>query len=450
MGGSNAANTGKTSPYLIQYGTMQIKVTHPKPNEAELAIVPTSEELASIKQHVLGHFKDQVKVAGFRAGKTPLELVEKHADPQMLQGKFLEEAVEQLYGQAMRAQNLRPVAPPQISLKKFVPFTTLEFSATVAVLGDIKLADYKKPSKVEKTKATVTAKDVNGILENLQLRMAEKKDVDRASKTGDQVWIDFTGVDAKSKPVAGADGKDYPLALGSNTFIPGFEDNVTGMKANEEKTFTLTFPKDYGVKALAGSKVTFTVIVTKVQEVVKPTLDDEFAKKAGPFKDLASLKDDIKKQMSLERDQQLQREYEGELIRDITNRSTLDAPSVLIDEQLERMVNQERQNAIYRGQTWEEYLKMQDMTEEDYKKKAKPAAEERVKASLVLSEIADAEKINITRDELEARIASLKTQYQDPKMQAELDTDQAKQDIASRMLTEKTIEKLLTYATKKK
>jgi trigger factor len=429
---------------------MQIKVTHPTKNEAELVIIPTNEELDSIKKHVLGHFKDQVKVAGFRAGKTPIELVEKHADPQALQVRFLDEAVEQLYRKAMQTQGLRPVAAPKVSITKFVPFTTLEFTATVAVLGVIKLADYKKPSTVEKPKVAVTAKDVNGILENLQLRMAEKKDVERVSKTGDQVWIDFSGVDAKDKPVAGADGKDYPLALGSNTFIPGFEDNVTGMKANETKTFTLTFPKDYGVKALAGSKVTFTVIVSKVQEVVKPALDDEFAKKAGPFTTMETLKDDIKKQMTLEREQQVQREYESELIRDITNKSTLDAPSVLVDEQLERMINQDRQNAVYRGQTWEEYLEQQGMTEEEYKTKARPAAEERVKASLVLSEVADAEQVNITRDELDARMEALKTQYQDPKMQAELETDEARQDIASRMLTEKTIVKLVEYAAKKK
>lgn len=428
---------------------MKIKVEHPSSTEAVLEIAPSAEDLASIKKHVLGHFKDQVKVAGFRAGKTPLELVEKHADPQALQARFIDEAIEQLYRQAMQAQNLRPVASPKISLKKFVPFTTLEFTATVSVLGDIKLADYKKPSKLEKPKVTITAKDVSDILENLRLRMAEKVDVDRAAKSGDQAWIDFSGVDQKGKPVSGADGKDYPLALGSKTFIPGFEENIIGMKANHQKTFTLTFPKEYGVKALAGSKVTFTVIVTKVQEVKKPALDDEFAKKAGPFTSLAQIKEDIKKQMALERGQQAQRDYESELIRDLTNKSKLDVPVVLVDEQLERLINSDRQNAVYRGLTWEEHLKQLDTDEETYKKGLRPAAEERVKASLVLSEIADAEKVELSREELDARMAELKTQYQDPKMQEELNTDAARQDIASRMLTEKTIVKLVGYATKK-
>ncbi len=429
---------------------MQVKVTHLSKSEAELVIIPTAEELNSIKKHVLGHFISQVKVPGFRAGKTPLELVEKNADRQALQSQFLDEAVDQLYRKAVESQNLRPIAAPKVSLTKFVPFTTLEFTAIVPVLAEFKIADYKKPSSVIKPKVTVVAADINDILENLQTRMAEKKDIDRAAKAGDQAWIDFSGVDAKGKPVAGADGKDYPLALGSNTFIPGFEDNVIGMKAGDEKSFTLTFPKDYGVKALAGSKVTFTVVVTKVQEVIKPKIDDDFAKQAGPFVDLTSLKADIKKQMTIEREQKAQRDYESELIRDITTRTKMDVPGVLVDEQVDRLVSQERQNAIYRGVTWEEYLEQQELDEDKYKANVRPAAEERVKASLILSEIADIEKIGLTKEELDERIAELRSQYQDPKMHEELDTDAAKQDIASRMLTEKTILVLVGYATKKK
>lgn len=429
---------------------MQTKVTHPSKSEAEMVIIPTALELSSIKKHVLGHFISQVKVPGFRAGKTPLELVEKHADPQALQAKFLDEAVEQLYRKGVESQNLRPIAAPKVSLTKFVPFTTLEFTAVVPVIADFKIAEYKKPSSVTRPKVAVVAADINNILENLQTRMAEKKDIDRAAKSGDQAWIDFSGVDSKGKAVAGADGKDYPLALGSNTFIPGFEDNVIGMKAGDENSFTLDFPKDYGIKGLAGSKVTFTVVVTKVQEVIKPKIDDDFAKQAGPFTDLTSLKADIKKQMTLEREQKAQRDFESELIRDITTRTKMDVPGVLIDEQVDRLVSQERQNAIYRGVTWEEYLEQQELDEDKYKANVRPVAEERVKASLILSEIADIEKIGLTKEELDERIAELRTQYQDPKMLEELDTDAAKQDIASRMLTEKTILVLVGYATKKK
>lgn len=426
---------------------MQIKVTHPTPTEAVLVVEPSAKELESIKKHVLSHFREQVKVAGFRQGKTPLELVEKHTDPQQLQVRFLDEAIEQLYRQAMQNEQLRPITSPEISIKKFVPFTTLEFEAKVPVLGTIKLGDMKKV-KAEKAKVNILAKDVNVILENLQTRMAEKKDVDRAAKDGDQLWIDFAGVDAKGKPVNGADGKDYPLLLGSKTFIPGFEENLIGKKPNDETSFTLTFPKDYGVKAMAGSKVTFTVQVTKVQEVVKPKLDDDFAKKAGPFESLDQIKADIKKQLTLEKEQEAKRDYESELVRQLTKLSTVDIPEVLIDEHIERLIKGEKQNAIYRGLTWEEFLKQQDLDEEGFRKAQRPVAEERVKASLVLSEITEVADITLTREELDDRIASLRTQYQDPQMLQQLDTDEAKQDIASRMLTEKAIAHLVKEASK--
>ena len=426
---------------------MQTKVTNPSPTEAIISIEPTETEILSIKKHVLGHFQNQVKVPGFRTGKTPLELVEKHTDNNLLQSKFLDEAIEQLYRKAMQTNNLRPVDRPSISIKKFVPFSALEFQVSVPILGNIRLADYKK-IKLAKTKIQITAKDINDVLKSLQSRMADKIDVDRQSKKGDQLWIDFSGSDTNGKPVSGADGKDYPLLLGSNTFIPGFEDNLLGLKANDEKTFTLTFPKDYGVKALAGSKVTFKVIVTKVQAVNEPKLDDEFAKKAGPFESLQSLKEDIRKQITIERQNQADRDYESELIKKISDKSHVDIPKVLVDEQLERMLKSERQNAIYRGQTWEEYLEREGMDEEALKAKMRPAAEERVKASVLLSEVAEIEDISFSREELDERIRVMKTQYQDAQMQAELDKDEARQDIASRMLTEKTIQRLVDYAIK--
>src|SRR5690606_38690098 len=180
---------------------------------------------------------------------------------------------------------LRPVSRPSVNLKKFVPFTTLEFEAEVEVLGTVKLPNYKTMTKSVK-KPEVTTKDVDAVIADIKTRMAEKKDVKRAAKEGDQVWIDFKGVDAKGQPVKGADGKEYPLVLGSDTFIPGFEKNLIGQNAGDKKTFTLTFPKDYGVKALANKKVTFTVTVTKVQEVIEPKVDNAFASRLGRFQSL--------------------------------------------------------------------------------------------------------------------------------------------------------------------
>lgn len=428
---------------------MQVKRTNSTDTDIVLTIVASETELANMKQHVLGHFRGRVKIAGFREGKAPLELIEKHADQSQLQAEFLEEAVNEFYMQTVRQENLRPVTNPQVNIKKFVPFTTLEFEASVSVIGDITLPDYAKVRK-SKPEVKITAEDVNEVLKSLQTRAADKKDVNRAAKTGDQTTIDFAGTDAKGEPVQGAEGKQYPIILGSNTFIPGFEDNLIGMKPGEDKTFTSAFPKDYGVAALAGKKVTFAVTVHSVQEVAPPKLDDAFAAIVGPFKTLKDLKDDIKKQLQAERQNESDRQFENDLVRALADKTKVALPKQLVEEQIDKIEDQERQNLVYRGKTWEEHLKEEGVTAEEHREQKRPEAETGIRASLMLSEIADKEGVDITPDELNLRIQLLKGQYQDPGMQAELDKDENRREIASRILTEKTVAKLVGYATAKK
>jgi trigger factor len=426
---------------------MQVSRTNTSETEIKLVITATGAELLTLKQHVLGHFRSRVKVAGFREGKVPLEMVEKNVDQAQFQTEFLEEAVQNLYVQAIDNEKIRPVDRPEVQLKKFVPFTALEFEVDIPVVGEVKLPDYKKMKKAKEA-VEITDKDVDDVIAALQKRLAEKKDVERAAKTGDEVWIDFKGVDAKGEAVNGADGKDYPIILGSNTFIPGFEENVEGMSAGEEKTFTLTFPKDYGVKTLASKDVTFTVTVTKVQELTEPKLDDEFAAKAGPFKTVKELKADIRKQVESERQYEADRNHEAELIKQLTQKTKVSVPDVLIQEQIERSVRELKQNVAYRGLTWQEYLEAEGKSEEDYLKDVvRPQAEERLRASLVLAEIAEKEGLVVTPEELEIRMQLLKGQYQDPGMQAELEKPETRRDIAARMLTEKAIAKITEYAS---
>ena len=213
--------------------------------------------------------------------------------------------------------------------------------------------------------------------------------------------------------------------------------------------FTVPFPKDYGVKALQGKKVTFEVNVTKVQEQTLPKVDDDMAQKAGPFKTVTELKADIKKQLEHERKHEVQRNYESELVKKVTDKSTMEIPDQLIDQQVERLLQEVRQNAAYRGQTYQEMLEAQGMTEEQYRKDVlRPEAQNRTKASLVLAEIAEAEDLKVTPEEIGVRLQLMKGQYKDEAMQKELDKPEARQDIASRILTEKTVEKLASYASK--
>jgi trigger factor len=428
---------------------MQVTKKNLSDTKVQLVLVADDKQLQAAKKETLQHLAKDAKLPGFRPGKAPLNLVEKNANPATLQTEFLDNAMNLMYVAALGEQKLRPVSQPAVKITKFVPFTSLEIEVEVEIVGTIKLPDYKKIKKA-KTAVKVTAADVTEVIEQLKKREADKKDVTRASKSGDQTVINFKGVDTKTKePISGADGNDYPLLLGSNTFIPGFEDNVIGMKTGEEKTFTITFPKDYGVSALQSRKVDFTVTVTKVQEMVEPKVDDAFAAKVGPFKTLDELKADIKKQLAVEKENQAEREYVDALLTDITSKATVAIPEALIEEQIDSLINDQKQNAMYRGQTWQEFLEAQGLTEEEFRKKLRPDAELRVKAGLVLGQIAEEEKIEVTPEELEMRIQMLKAQYPDEKMQAELDKPASRRDIASRMISEKTVDKLTAYATAK-
>jgi trigger factor len=429
---------------------MQVKKDFITPTQVSLVITADQSELDAIKAKVLSKLsKNSVAPQGFRKGKAPLTLVEKQLNPELLQSEFLEEAINRLYADAIDTENVRPVTNPEVNIVKFVPFTTLEFKADVEAVGEIQLPDYTK-IKLAKTPVKVTADDITKVLDDLKVRAADHEDVTRAAKEGDQVVIDFKGTDAKTgEPIQGADGKAYPLVIGSNTFIPGFEPNLAGLKAGEEKTFDVTFPKEYNVAALQNRKVTFKVTAQKVQKVVEPKLDDAFAAKVGPFKTLTELKDDIKRQLTAEKEQQAAAEYQNELMQKIAEKTKVEVPKSLVDEEIARQEQQERQNLMYRGQTWEEHLKEDGVTEEGHREKNRPMAELNVKAGLVLSEIASQEKINVTPDEFQLRVQLLKGQYTDAQMQAELDKPENRRDIMSRILTEKTIAKLTEYATAK-
>lgn len=428
---------------------MQITQQHLSDTKVKLTIAVDAPVLAAAKESALMRMSRSVKVDGFRPGKAPLGVIEKQIDPAQLESEILEQIINQQYVGAIDQEKLRPVAQPEVSISKFVPYTTLEFTAEVEVVGKVSLGDYKK-IKVAKKPVAIAAKDVDEVLENLRTRGAEKKDVDRPAKLGDQATIDFKGTDAKTgDAIAGADGKDYPLLLGSNSFIPGFEEALVGVKPKGKAEFTLTFPKDYGSAALQNKKVTFAVTVNSVQELVSPKLDDAFATTIGPFKSLAELKADIKKQLTLEREQEAQRAVENEILETLANKSQVAIPQPLIESEIDRIEEEEKRNIVYRGQTWQEHLDEEGVTAEAHRDKQRPAAELRVKAGLILAEVAEKEGLTVSKDELEVRLKLLKGQYTDPSMHAELDTVDARREIASRLLSEKTIAKLVSYATAK-
>jgi trigger factor len=421
--------------------------TNTSETEIKLEIVVNEATLVEAKKRALAKLSRSVKITGFREGKAPASLVEKSIDPNALADEFLNEAVNLAYPEVIVAEKINPVARPIVTITKVAPYTTVEFTAIVTVIGEVKLADYKNLKSKREVIAPDKA-DIEQVIGNMQTQLASKKDVERAAANKDQVWINFAGKDSKGEVVKGATGDNYPLVLGSNTFIPGFEEHLVGLKAGDDKEFTITFPGDYGVKALQSKKVTFACTVLKVQEVVMPELDAEFVKKVAPqHSTIAELREDIKTQLAYEADGKADRAYENALVGEIVAGSTVALPKELIDEQAENVKRELAQTIVYRGQTMEEYLQAVGMTaEEQNEKEVLPEAERRLKAGVLLSDIADAEKLDVSEEEINMRVTVLKQRYaSDAEMLKQIDGQNGRRELGSQILTEKTVAKIISY-----
>jgi trigger factor len=426
---------------------MNVKRTNKSETELTLTITVDEKELAILKQKAVKTLGSQMKLAGFRPGKAPATVVEKQIDQNKLQVEVLQDAIEEHYRSAATNENIKPLASPKIDVKKFVPFTQLEFEAEIEILPAVKLADYKKIKKTA-PKVTVTEKEINDVIDNLRQRVSKKESVDRPAKNGDDVIIDFEGVNEKGDVVAGASGKDYALNLGSKTFIPGFEEGLVGLKQGDTKDLKLAFPKDYHAKNLAGTKITFKTTVSDVKEVVLPEADDKFASTVGPFKSLADLKKDIKDQLLEQKTQEESNKIKDEILEEIVKKSKIILPKTLVEDQIESLAQDMRQNLVYRGITLPEYIKQEGYKDEsDWKQKAlKPQAERRVSVGIVLAEIAEAEKLTVSDAELKERLALYQSQYQ--QQAGDFNNPEMQREVLSRMLTEKTVDYLYAQATK--
>jgi|AntRauTorcE11897_2_1112592.scaffolds.fasta_scaffold00168_7 trigger factor len=423
---------------------MKIDVEQLKDNQTKLTIDVDAAVIARAKKAVINEHRPQVKAKGFREGKAPDKVVEKEVGAEHLQADILDRALSIAYSQALKEHDIEPLAQPEVNVTKFVPYDQLEFTATVEHVPDIKLPKYDN-LKVDVETKEVTDDDIEEVLNNIAMRSAESEEVERAAKDGDKVTIDFEGKNPESgDEVPGASGSAYPLQLGSGNFIEGFEPEVIGLKAGDEKTFTITFPDDYRVESLKDQKVEFTVTVHTVEEVKKPEIDDEFAKKLGPFDDLKALKSDVRTELEAENNQRAERDRRQKTIEALVDKIELDTPPNLLERVTEEVKNELQQNLMQRGMTLDQYLQQQGVSEEEFETgELKEQAEKRAKSSLVLTELAKDMELDVTEDELETQMNLLSEQYSDEKMQEELKKPEARREVAAQILTQKTITKLV-------
>lgn len=411
-------------------------------SRVEITVTLDAKDLKSAQEQALTKLAKEIKVEGFRKGKVPTEVAAKFIPENDLNAETIDIAVRSTVIQAFSEQSKSPLAIPNVNVTKYVPGESAEYTATADIVPEVKLADYKKLG-VKKGVAKVTAKEINEVLNNLANSFAEKKVVRRAAKLGDEVVIDFVGK-KDGKAFQGGTAKDYKLVLGSNTFIPGFEDGIVRHEVGDKFDLNLTFPKDYGVADLAGAKVVFETLLKQVNEVVKAKIDDEMAAKCGPFKTLDELKADIKKNLTAQNEHRAEEQFKDELVKALVKKSTVPAPEILIDDQMRAIRDDITRNAAAQGRSFDDLLKANGETVENWEKEARKVAEMRVKGSLALQTLAVEQKIAVSDDEVAAKIAELKDVYKkSPEALKSLKDPNVKVDIRNRLTIEKTLDFLV-------
>lgn len=428
---------------------MSHKITEQKAGEVKLEITVDAKKLEAVTNLVVSELGKSVKISGFRPGKAPQAMLEKELGSDRFWAEVIDKVVPEAYYEAIIAEKLQVVSQPQVAVKAFVPGESLKFEATVAILPELK--DFKyKDLNVKAHSEKVKKEDLDKALSELVKRMTEEKKVERAARKGDKVEIDFEGT-MKGLPFEGGTSKNHPLVLGSASMIPGFEEKIERHKAGDEFDFDITFPKDYHAANLAGQKVNFKIKVHMVLELIEPKLDDALASKYG-FKNTEDLKAGVEKELQFQKDLEQKRLTEEDMLGKIIEKNKIEAPNVLVSEEIHRMVHEAEHNLSHSGLTMEQFLDMSKKTIPELEKEMQPEAEKRVKIGLVLGEVARLENINVEDKEIDAEIERMISVSDEgaskEDLKAAYDTPDRRREIGNTMVIRRALEKLAEYNVK--
>lgn len=426
---------------------MKTKSKKVSDSRIELTVTLDADDLKTAAKKALEKLAKDVKVEGFRKGKVPIDVAKKFIPENDLNAETIDFAVRTTVIEAFRKEEKSPLVLPNVNVTKYVPGEMAEYTATADIVPEIKLGDFKNLG-VKKPEAKVTDKDIQNILNNIAESFAEKKVAKKAAELGDEVIIDFVGK-KDGEAFRGGTAKDYKLMLGSNTFIPGFEDGIVGHESGDKFDLKLTFPKDYGVADLAGAKTVFEVLLKQVNEVKKPAIDDKLAEKCGPFKTVDELKEDIRNNLEAQNAQRLSGKFKDDLVKALVKKSKIPAPEVLIEDQIRLIRDDMTRNASSQGMSFEDFLDKNGETQESWNEQARAIAEERVKASLALQTLAVENKITVSDEEVNAKLAELREVYKKSQEALKsLKDPNVKMDIKNRLTIEKTLDFLVEANSK--
>lgn len=383
--------------------------------EGNQGVLTVEVDADKVKEAIDQAFKKvvkQVNIPGFRKGKVPRVIFNKHFGEESLYQDALDILLPEAYANAVEESGIEPVDTPEVDIKQLEKGQNLIFTATVTVKPEVKLGEYTG-LEVEEKDVNVTEEDVETELKALQQRFAElvvKEDGE--VEDGDTAMIDFEGF-LNDEPFEGGKGENYPLVIGSGSFIPGFEEQLIGMKKDEEKDIQVTFPEEYHAEELAGKEVTFKVKVNEIKAQELPELDDEFAKDANEeVETLEELKESIKKDLAQKKEADALDSKRNAVIEQAVNNSEVDLPEAMINTELDRMIPEFEQRLQMQGMNLELYYQLTASNEDALKEQMKEEAEMRVRTRLTLEAIANAENIEASDVDVEEEIGKIAEMYQ--------------------------------------
>lgn len=413
---------------------MSVQVEKLEKNMAKLTVEVSAEDFKAAIKKAFNKNKNRFSIPGFRKGKAPQAMIEKMYGEGVFYEDAADEAINSSYAEAMKESGLDIVSRPEVTIEKIGKDEPFVYSALVAVKPEVTLGQYKGV-EVEKADASVSAEDVEAELKKVQEQNARLLTVeDRGVEDGDQTVIDFEGfVDGKG--FEGGKAEDYPLTIGSHSFIDTFEEQLIGKKIGEECEVNVTFPTEYHAADLAGKPATFKVTVKEIKVKELPELNDEFASEVSEFDTLDEYKKDVEKKLAEKKEIEANSRNEDAVVAKVVENASMEIPDKMIDAQAENMVQDMARRMQSQGLSLDMYLKYTGMTVEQMKEQARPDAEKRIRTRLVLEAVAQAENIQISDEKVDEEVAKMAEAY---KMEvdklksymSESDIKQMKEDLA--------------------